>query len=314
MVGGLKANSSGELSRTREDVGGPLLLTLLMGNNNNNAQAQAQAQAIPDTFQVKSKSVMIELQSDSRRGTSESMKGDLKHESSVRLPNNQQDEGPLLLTLLLTNQNQNQNTNAQESRPQTQAIPDTLQMKPWSTFAELPVVDGVAKRSLDTTLCEPSNLLAKKLLNSRGMETQSARLTEEQLHSWKRNGFLVIEDALDQHIVHALMADVQQLAEKFVEQRSDECIVHHVTENAAHVRPNGRLLASPTPGEFSFPLPHSLLALRRLIEHDRVLWSYAFAAATHPAYWHGRAPLGPSLSLHDLQHIERADCTLIRLP
>ena len=106
-----------------------------------------------------------------------------------------------------------------------------------------------------TNLFVPSDPSARKLYNRSKMGIKPSGVTKGQLHFWKRNGFLVIEEALDQDVISAMMADVHQLAEKFVEQRSDECKVHHITEDTANIRPNGRLLVSPTPGEFVYLIP-----------------------------------------------------------
>ncbi|TGO24910.1 hypothetical protein BPAE_0092g00290 [Botrytis paeoniae] len=94
-------------------VDGPLLLTLLMGNNNNNVWAAAQRapeDVISDTLNPNY--YALEMGS-AGNGDEEGIDND---PSSI-----DGEDGPLLLTLLLTNQNQNQ-----VSTKLISAIPDTL--------------------------------------------------------------------------------------------------------------------------------------------------------------------------------------------
>ncbi|KAB8304354.1 hypothetical protein EYC80_003764 [Monilinia laxa] len=102
----------------RSSIGdGPLLLTLLMGNNNNNSAAQAQLQDILDTLNPRNFSLELKpTQSD----VSEEFDNDLS------VVNNDGDDGPLLFSLLLTNQNNNYLATVGTTVDDDGVIPDTL--------------------------------------------------------------------------------------------------------------------------------------------------------------------------------------------
>lgn len=88
---------------------GPLLLTLLMGNNNNNAQAQAQADAFPDTLSPQNYAL-------ERKFSRSYVETDVDIEPSAR-----DEDRPLLSALMLGS-----NNNDASATSQISAIPDTL--------------------------------------------------------------------------------------------------------------------------------------------------------------------------------------------
>ena len=207
-----KSDVPGKFSDTRaQDTGGPLLLGLQLANQNNNNNG---------TLEVIPKSTLLEFRP-----------------MSGRFSDGAQDiDGPVFAGLFLANQNNspvNQNNGGA----------GTLEVEPQSIIRERRLMSGLVKDNVGGAYNDTS------LPRVYSSAQRSAGLTGSQLNFWKRNGFLVIEDALNQQAISAMVTEVQQVVEKILDKSSPERVCHVVASSGAHFTPNGRLLASLTPGK-----------------------------------------------------------------
>ena len=149
-------------------------------------------------------------------------------------------DGPLLLGLLLTNQN-----NAQAG-----PIPDTLQLAEQSTYLEVRPTTGTDSVK-DTDIVLPSTNVTTEVDGSLPHTALLAKtklgLSPEDLQSWNRDGYLILEESLGADKALELTRSVHRLAERFFDGRDAARVCHFVGSDAP-VSPNGRLIASLTEG------------------------------------------------------------------
>ncbi|KAF9691649.1 hypothetical protein EKO04_010520 [Ascochyta lentis] len=208
--------SSGEVSH----IDGPLLFALLLNNqnnNNNNPNAAAQTAPQPDTLDMRFAAHEV----------LEPTGSEASHE-----------DGPLLLTLLLTNQNQN--LNPQPALMQD-LVPDTLDSR-------LAVMEVTGSQHDDMP----------PVLKMRGA-AQPPLLADEQVQFYRDNGYLVVPDALSSQTVADLLQCVHESAEAVATGGPGVRKQEFNKWEKGCVNPNGRVIAALTERAFqpnTTPLQH----------------------------------------------------------
>lgn len=166
---------------------------------------------------------------------------------------------PFLLTLLLNNQNNNNNP------PLTnQPIPDTLHAKHYALEYKTPnVPDGsaandtksrvIADTLVATTVAlevKQSPILKLRGETSIGIAPPSTGLNDDQKQFWQDNGYLVIPNALSDHVTRELLQSVYNIAEFLAADGEHVEKLSYLPGQSSYVSPMGRVIATLTEGKF----------------------------------------------------------------